>query len=416
MFETLENRQMFAVTAAAFHETLYVYGDAGNNGISVTKEGNDLVAKQYAGGSYNEFFRASDAYVKSVRVYGYAGLDTVTINDNVTDPAHVYGGPGADYIKGGGGQSELWGHGNWPDDPSNAHNPSTDDSSADTLISGKGYAIQYGQKGNDTLLTDDNAAGSNHDVMYGGPGNDKFYINGHGNHAYAFGEAGADTFVAKQAATQKASFYGGTDWDAVDYTAWTSGVYVKPDGLVYSGARFTERRQIIQSDVEFVQGTEHNDHFSGSEGNNTFYGHGGNDWLYGHGGNDLLAGGAGDDLVDGGAGNDILIGDAGRDRLNGGAGDDSAYGGTGNDEIRGGLGNDKLYGDADSDHIYGDGGSDKLVGGTGADYLVSHDGSTGNDAVFGDNENGTGSAGALDVAYIDESFFFDDFVVGVESY
>src|SRR3954471_22784667 len=114
MLEDLENRRMFAVTAAAFHDTLYVWGDSASNGISVEKSGADLVVKQYVSGSgYGEIFRASDAYVQSIRVYGYDGADTISIADSVTDPATVMGGRGGDYLKGGGGQTELWGHGNW---------------------------------------------------------------------------------------------------------------------------------------------------------------------------------------------------------------------------------------------------------------------------------------------------------------
>jgi Ca2+-binding RTX toxin-like protein len=430
MLESLESRRMFSVTADAFHETLYIWGDNQNNGISVEKQGNDLVAKRYNGSSYVEFFHASDSYVKNIRIYGYAGNDTISIADNVTDPAVIYGGKGADWLKGGGGQTELWGHGNWAGDPD--HGPASDDSAADVTVSGKGYAIHYGQKGNDTLITDDNAT-SGYDVMYGGDGNDKFYINGHGNRAYAYGQNGNDYFAAKQSATQKASFYGGAGYDQADYTAWTSAVYVRPDGATESGLRFGTRRQILDTDVEFVQGTNQADHFSGSEGNNTFYGHGGNDLMYGHGGNDILVGGDGNDEIFGGNGDDYLVGDAGNDRIYGNAGNDSIFGNAGNDklfgdggndvisggdgsdEIRGGAGNDTLRGDRDGDWIYGDAGSDKLVGGHGADYLVSNDGIAGNDLVYGDNEDGTEAWGFLDVAWTDKSWLLKDFTFGVES-
>lgn len=413
MYETLENRKMFSVTADAFHETLYVWGDANNNGISVEKSGANLVVKQYVGGQgYQQLFSASDAYVKQVRVYGYAGADTISIADNVTDPATVYGGKGGDWIKGGGGQSDLWGHGDWAGNAD--HSQASDDGAADTIVSGKGYATHHGQKGDDTLITDENAA-SGYDVMMGGDGNDRFYVNGHGNTAYAFGEAGADSFVAKQSSTQTAVFNGGAGWDRADYTAWTAAVYVRPDGATLSGALAGDRHQYIGSDVEFVEGTSKADLFSGTAADNTFYGHGGDDTMYGNGGADTLAGMDGNDKLFGGAGNDILIGGAGNDTLSGGDGDDSAYGGVGNDDIHGGAGNDKLYGQGDADWIYGDAGGDLLVGGSGADYLVTHDGVLANDLVRGDNEDGSGAAGFLDVAYVDKGKLFGDITIGVES-
>lgn len=419
LFENLEARRMFAVTASAFHNTLYVWGDAGSNGISVEKSGADLVVKQYVGGGrggYSEVFRASDSYVTQIRAYGYDGADTITIGDTVTDEATVFGGRGADYLKGGGGMSRLWGHGDWAGDPS--HDPATDDGSADILVSGPGYAIQMGQNGNDSHFTDTNPA-SGYDVMEGGNGGDKFYVSGSGATAYAFGQGGADTFIPSQSSTQTSVFAGGDSWDAVDYRGWSSAVYVRPDGVGYSGARYGSRRQLVRADVEFVQGTEQADWFSGSEGNNTFYGHGGDDVMFGYGGADTLVGNAGADRLYGGEGNDYLVGSEGNDTIYGGNGDDRAYGNAGNDEIHGDAGNDQLFGQEDADWIYGDAGNDLLVGGAGADYLVSNDGVFGNDTVYGDNQDGTGAWGALDVAYIDRMNILwtsiGDGVFGVES-
>jgi Ca2+-binding RTX toxin-like protein len=415
MFENLENRKMFAVTAAAFHETLYVWGDASGNGISVDKSGGDLVVKQYVGGGhsgYVELFRASDAYVKQIRAYGYDGNDTITIGDAVTDPATVMGGKGGDYLKGGGGESKLYGHGDWAGDPH--HGPATDDAAADMLVSGKGYAMQYGQKGNDKHYTDTNAT-SGYDAMFGGDGNDEFHVSGHGNHAYAFGDAGNDVFKPAQGATQRSSFYGGGGWDSTSYRNWTAAVYVRPDNATLSGLRYGTRLHYLQSDVEFIEGSEFGDLFSGSETNNTFYGWGGNDLMYGNGGNDVLLGQAGHDTIHGNNGNDYLVGNEGNDVIHGNDGHDSVYGNQGSDDIHGGNGNDLLHGQEDPDWIYGDAGSDTLVGGTGSDYLHAHDGIFGNDRIYGDNQDGTGGFGSFDVAYIDKMLFLKDTTTGAES-
>ena len=413
MFETLESRKMFSVTAATIHQTLYVYGDADHNGISVEKSGPDLVVKKYVQGSgYQQIFKASDAAVTAIRVYGYDGNDTISIADAVTDRATVYGGRGADFLKGGGGQAFLWGHGNFVGNPD--LDAATDDSAADVTVSGPGYATHYGQKGNDTLLTDENAV-SDHDVMFGGPGNDTFRVVGGGSQAYAYGEAGNDALVARQSAVQKVAFQGGAGSDRVDYTAWTEAVYARPDGSAWSGLRFGVRRQVIGADVEIIDGTNKADSFSGTDGNNTFYGRGGNDALNGNGGDDKLMGGDGNDTIFGGGGNDSIAGDKGNDKLFGDDGNDTITGGDGSDDAHGGAGNDRLNGNRDSDWLYGDAGFDTLVGGHGADYLVTHDGTGGNDVAFGDNQDGTDSDGFLDVAYYDKGAQFSDTLVGVES-
>ncbi|HEX8912618.1 MAG TPA: calcium-binding protein [Humisphaera sp.] len=448
--QTLESRTLFSVSAADIHDTLYVWGDAGNNGLSVERAGSDLVVKKYVGGSgYAEFFRTPAAGVTQVRVYGYAGADTISINDNVTLPVTVFGGKGADYIKGGGGpMNDLWGHGNWAGDAD--HGPASDDGAADTIVSGQGYAVQHGQKGDDLLFTDQKAT-SGYDVMYGGDGNDKLYARGHGDNAYAFGEAGDDRFYPSQGATQTASFYGGAGLDMADYRAWNAAIQVKPNGGTPCGLRYGDRHQILQDDVEIVYGTEKGDAFAGTDKRNVFFGRGGNDemsgaggddQLYGEGGDDVVQGGDGNDMIVGGDGNDRLYGQGGNDNVNGGAGDDrleggdgadslwgnagndtllgdagndKLHGGDGSDELRGGSGGDALFGDRDPDWLYGDAGNDLLVGGHGSDFLVAKDYLAGNDAVFGDDQDGANAAGSFDIALVDVGSPLFDFVHGVES-
>jgi Ca2+-binding RTX toxin-like protein len=415
--ETLESRVLFAVTASAFHNTLYVQGDSFSNAVSVEKSGTNLIVKQRTGGAYVEFFRVADSAVSSIRIYGYAGADTLTVADNVTDDVTIYGGGDNDYLKGGGGMSHIWGHGDWAGNPD--HDPATDDGANDILVSGKGYTIHYGQKGNDQFFTDNNAV-SGYDVMNGGEGNDQFYITGRGNAAYAVGEGGADSFRPSQSAAQVGVFMGGDGWDSVDYSSWTAAVYVRPENSSYSGLRYGARTNALRDDVEFVTGTSYADHFSGGETNNTFYGKGGDDLMYGNGGDDLLVGDDGNDQIYGGTGDDYLVGSAGNDTIYGDAGNDQMYGNTGQDEMHGGDGNDQMFGQENSDWLYGDAGNDLLVGGAGADYLHSHDGVFGNDVVYGDNQDGTGGGGgSLDVAYIDRTTIFfstyRDLTSGVES-
>jgi Ca2+-binding RTX toxin-like protein len=406
MFESLESRRLMAITAAALDTTLYVWGDNAANGITVERSVDPhvgaayLVVKEYGGGGhddYHEIFRVLDSWVNTVRVYGYAGDDTITIADAVTDRGYVMGGSGADYLKAGGGETRLWGHGDWAGDPSGQHDPLTDDGAADTTISGRGYSIHHGQNGNDFLFTDTNVA-SGLDMLNGEEGNDTFYIRGHGERAYVYGGFGNDTFLPSQSATQPISIWaqGGTG-DTLDFAGWTAAVHVDASGAALSGLRAGSRGLTINDGLDVVKGTAYNDYFYGSSVKDSFYGRGGSDTAYGNGGNDML------------------YGEAGQDRLVGNDGDDWCFGGTGNDMLFGEANNDRLYGEADNDTIYGGIGSDILVGGSGSDYIVATDGVAGNDFVYGDNTDGGGAAGFTDTALLDNSMTIIDAVHGVEN-
>ncbi len=132
-------------------------------------------------------------------------------------------------------------------------------------------------------------------------------------------------------------------------------------------------------------------------------GDGGNDRIDSGGGDDVVLGGMGDDRILGGAGNDVLLGDygslrsqgglllqvasseprsGGADRLAGQGGDDVLLGGAGGDELLGGAGRDLLIGDsglviyssgvmrtAETNALF-TGGPDTLDGGAGNDFLL----------------------------------------------
>src|SRR5262245_20421682 len=83
-----------------------------------------------------------------------------------------------------------------------------------------------------------------------------------------------------------------------------------------------------------------NDTLTGGSGNDLLFGQAGSDTLFGKGGNDLLFGGDGNDTLTGGAGDDQVFGEAGNDRMiwNPGDGSDLFEGGDGIDtaEVNGG--------------------------------------------------------------------------------
>jgi hypothetical protein len=109
---------------------------------------------------------------------------------------------------------------------------------------------------------------------------------------------------------------------------------------------------------------------------------------------------------------------------NGGVGNDVLIGGSSHDVLRGASGNDRLEGRGGQDSLYGDAGGDTLVGGAGSDYLYAKDGIVGNDFVYGDNQDGSGSYRSYDTAVVDPDIimigntkFIDghDFYTGIES-
>ena len=421
MFESLETRRHLSVTAADIHDTLYVWGDSGNNGISVEKSGVHLVVKEYQGAAgYQNIFQVLNSAVNSVRIYGYDGMDTIQVANNVKKPTTIMGGRGADWMQGGGGHNMIWGQGNWNDDPSGSHRPTTDDNAADTFVTGTGPTTMYGQGGSDSFHMNNSAvAGSVYDYVYAGAGNDTIHINGTRG-GMLLGESGGDTFKVYNPSTAF-NIFGGSHGDTIDFSPLNVQIYATNDPTKDSGAFWGadgERDLTINSDVETLIGTNLRDSLSSTNGAGNLFGRGGNDALYGNGGNDFIDGGDGNDSIWAGNDTDTVFAGAGNDTVWGGSGNDYLFGRDGNDVLYGENGNDQLYGEAGGDHLYGQAGSNKLVGGSDSDYLVSKNGNW-SDLVIGGNENGTGNTGAFDIAVVDRIFYqgvfkYDTFI-GIES-
>ena len=363
------------------------------------------------------------------RLYGEGGNDELhggeghdlLVADYGDDVLH--GGEGDDELHGQDGADEL--HGG---------------EGGDLLVAGDGDDVLHGGAGDDELYGQDGAdelhggeggdllvAGDGDDVLHGGAGDDELY-----------GQKGAD------------AFWGDGGIDVVTYRFSDAGVEVH---LHYGGARGGDAegdtfpgRKIIEyidstgvvqtaavSDVEFLEGSNHDDILIGDRGDNRLDGLAGNDELDGREGDDFLAGEAGADIIRGGDGadiasyhtsnagvevrlydgtarggdaegdtfpvmqtidyvdtdgvtrevevtdieglygsgfDDILAGNLGGNPLAGLAGNDELHGREGDDILWGGMGDDELYGGGGDDELYGGGGDDALVGGAGADTLM----------------------------------------------
>lgn len=211
----------------------------------------------------------------------------------------------------------------------------------DSIVSGAGADLIYGQQGNDTILS-----GADNDTVDGGIGDD--VITGGDGQDSLLGGLGNDTIS------------GGLQADFVDGGDGN-------DSIMGDGG------------ADNLIGGLGNDTIDGGTENDLINGNDGNDSLLGGDGADSIFGGTGDDIIDGGANNDSIEGNDGADRVSGGEGDDN---------VLGGAGNDTLLGDGGADFLSGGAGDDSLNGGLGVDTL---DGGTGSDQFavgFGDRATG----------------------------
>ncbi|MGF1634823.1 MAG: calcium-binding protein [Phycisphaerae bacterium] len=360
--ETLENRRHLAVTAAAFHETLYVWGDANPNAITVDLDSatGELFVETWEGRRWKEIFRVAEDEVVQIRMYGYEGNDALKVGTFVTTHAVLMGGSGADYLKLGNGTGQLYGHGIWNGPGSDDHQLENDDHADDILYTGRGAAVADGQGGNDRIYQ--GAYGTGHQMLIGGPGHDRFYTSDTGTSTWIDGGEGNDTWYPKaDRATKPVTFVGGPGHDSAFYGQWDKDVWLVSDGVNYSGLKDGNRPHLIHADVEALHGGSGHDVLIGSNKNDFLYGNGGNDTIIGLGGDDSIYGGSGDDLIYAGEGDDYV--DAGW-------GNDTVYAGGGNDTLFGNQGNDVLFGEAGDDVLEGGDGIDLLNGGPGNDTYL----------------------------------------------
>lgn len=256
------------------------------------------------------------------------------------------GGPGADTLNGragddwldGGAGADVLGGGPGVDTARYTYSPAgvTVD-----LAAGRGRG---GHAGGDTLRSIEAVAGSAHADRLEGDAGPNTLAGYHGDDTLA-GGGGNDWLIGGPGAD---TLRGGDGFDAASYALSPAGVDVRldngtarggdADGDTFPGARtvqYTDSEGMIRTaavpDIEYLDGSEHDDTLAGARGHDRLEGRGGNDALHGRQGDDRLAGEGGDDTLDGGRGNDRLEGGTGNDTLDGGPGDDTLTGGAGAD-------------------------------------------------------------------------------------
>ena len=187
------NIQSSAAQLSSGH--LLVTGTSGDDVISLTTSGNDLIITM----NLQEIGVFALPQITSIDVEAGAGNDFVSLGTGVPGSS-VQGGPGDDTIMGGPGNDTL---GGGAGNDSIAGGPGDDSikggAGDDTLAGGKGNDTLFGSLGNDLLrggLGDDSLnGGAGANQLYGGQGNNTFYcVNGTDDQIFA-GAATNDSLI-----------------------------------------------------------------------------------------------------------------------------------------------------------------------------------------------------------------------------
>src|SRR6516164_6318012 len=157
-FEQLEDRLTPTVSASFSPNAhlLTVLGDALNNNIVVSRDGAGRIlvnggAVSVQGGS------PTVANVSLIQVFGQAGNDNISLDEanGALPAANLFGGAGNDTLIGGSGNDLLFGQ-----------------AGNDTLMGMGGNDMLFGGDGNDTLI-----GGTGDDQVFGQAGNDRMIWN-----------------------------------------------------------------------------------------------------------------------------------------------------------------------------------------------------------------------------------------------
>ena len=340
----------------------------GQNDVSFTRDGNDLIATVTASGDAVRIKEWLNSWQRIDR-FDFDNGASLNVNDvlaklNVSEGAEIlygspdedtlagtekdsviYGREGNDVLTGGAGRDQLFG-----------------EAGDDTLDGGADRDSLYGGAGNNTYIVApgtglDNAMGASlavandtvvfapgirpedvsvqlGDASWGGQAGDVGYTN------LVIGIGGNDALVVRtengddlgRGAIQRFRFDDGTEWTLSD-------VIARADG----GKMGWQQR--YWGDPTTILGSQADDDINDYTGQSvTVQARGNDDNVYLAAGNDIVSAGSGNDNVYSGAGDDLVAGEAGDDRIDTGAGDDVVVfnHGDGHDRLTTGEGTDTL--------------------------------------------------------------------------
>ncbi len=304
-FESLSERLALSVTAsfAPAAGVLSVFGDSLDNTIVVSRDtAGDLLVN---GGAVSIVGGAPTvANTSLIQVFGQAGNDRISLDETngALPAANLFGGDGNDTLTGGSGNDQLFGQ-----------------AGNDTLLGKGGNDLLFGGDGNDTLT-----GGTGNDQVFGEAGNDRMIWNpGDGTDLNEGGD-GIDTVEVNggNASENFTVTANGTRvrFDRTDPAPFSLDIGTSENLVVNMNGgddTFTAGNGLAPLISLTVDGGAGNDKITGGDGNDTLTGGDGNDTLIGGRGADTLIGGNGDDTFvwNPGDGSDVIEGQTGHDTL-----------------------------------------------------------------------------------------------------
>ncbi len=282
---------------------LTVFGDAQGNTIVTSRDaaGRILVnggAVPTVGGT------PTVANTSLIQVFGQGGNDTISVDEanGAMPAANLFGGDGNDTLRGGSGNDLLFGQ-----------------AGNDTLVGGAGNDFLFGGDGNDTLT-----GGAGNDQVFGEAGDDVMIWNpgdgtdlfegGDGNDtAIVNGGNGSEVFTLTANGTR-------VRFDRINPAPFSIDIGTTENFVLNMNGgddTFTAGNGLAGLINVTVDGGAGNDNITGGDGNDHLFGGDGNDTITGGRGNDNLFGGAGDDtfIWNPGDGSDIIEGQSGNDTM-----------------------------------------------------------------------------------------------------
>jgi Ca2+-binding RTX toxin-like protein len=282
---------------------LSVLGDALDDTITISRNAAGLLlvnggAVQVIGG------QATVANTSLIQVFGQAGNDAITLDESngALPAAQLFGGNGNDTLTGGSGNDLLFGQaGNDILLGKGGNDLLFGGAGNDTLTGGDGDDQMFGEAGNDRMIWN---PGDDSDLMEGGDGIDTAEVNG-GN--------GAETFAVTANGSR-------VRFDRLDPAPFSIDIGTTENLVVNMNGgddHFSATGNLAPLIHLTVDGGAGNDTILGSNGNDTLLGGDGNDFIDGQQGNDTVFLGAGDDVAqwDPGDGSDVIEGGDGNDTM-----------------------------------------------------------------------------------------------------
>jgi Ca2+-binding RTX toxin-like protein len=305
VLEPLGERILPSVTAsfAPGVGVLSIFGDSLDNNIVVSRDaaGHILVnggAVSVNGGA------PTVANTTLIQVFGQAGNDQISLDEanGALPAANLFGGAGNDTLTGGSGNDMLFGQdGNDTLLGKGGNDLLFGGAGNDVLTGGTGDDQVFGQAGNDRMIWN---PGDGTDLNEGGDGIDTVEVNG-GN--------GSENFTVTPNGTR-------VRFDRIDPAPFSIDIGTSENLVVNMNGGddvFTGSNGLASLISLTVDGGAGNDTITGGDGADKLIGGDGNDLIEGGRGNDIMFGGAGDDVFtwDPGDGSDVIEGQGGHDDL-----------------------------------------------------------------------------------------------------